>query len=161
VPALVLRVGVAAVALACLALLAPGNRLWVVGALAALAMVLRPSGMILSLFIVALGLRLAFASPEPFSWRSFALLFGVHLLVQLGRLASNVGWQTRVDLKVLVSPARSFLLLQAFAQLLALVGALLTAAAVTVPWLPVLAGVALTLLAWRLLPQLTDPAQQQ
>jgi hypothetical protein len=161
VPVLVLRVGVAAVALACLALLAPGTAIWVLGSLAAVAIVLRPSGIVVSIFAVALGLRLALTGSEPFAWRSFALLFGVHLLVQLGRLVSNVGWSARVDLGVLVSPARRFLLLQAFAQLVALGGALLTSASVTVPWLPVLVGVALTLLAWLLLSRLTDPSQGQ
>ena len=161
VPALALRVGVAAVALACLALSTPGTAIWVVGALAAATVVLRPSGIAVSIFAVALGLRLALTGSEPFAWRSFALLFGVHLMVQLGRLASNVSWAARVDLRVLVSPARRFLLLQAFAQLLALGGALLTSASVTVPWLPVLVGVALTLLAWQLLSRLTDPGQRQ
>ena len=40
-------------------------------------------------------------------------------------------------------------------------GALLTSASVTVPWLPVLVGIALTLLAWLLLSRLTDPSQGQ
>ncbi len=160
VPALVLRVGVAGVALACLALLTPGTGVWVAGALAALVMVARPSGIALSIFVVALGLRLALTTSEPFAWRSFALLFGVHLLVQLGRVVSNVGWSARIDLRVLASPARRFLLLQAFAQVLALGGALLTSASVAVPWLPVLVGVALTLLAWQLLSRLTGPPQR-
>jgi hypothetical protein len=78
-------------------------------------------------------------------------------MVQLGAIASTVPWSSVVDLRVLVSPARRFLLLQAFAQLVALGGAALTSATVSVPWLPVLVGVGLTLLAWQLMSRLADP----
>ena len=83
----------------------------------------------------------------------------MHLLVQLGALASSVPWTAALDLRVLLSPARRFLAWQLVAQLLGLAGAAVTASGLTVPWLPVLAGVAVTALLWWLLSRLMARAE--
>lgn len=157
VPALVLRGVQVLVALACVALVAPGPGWRTVAVLGALLLVVRPSGIVAGCYAFALGFGLAVSSSSPWSLRSFALLLGLHLLVELARQTAGVPWATHVDLRVLVPAGRRFLPVQALAQLLALGGAGLSSTALTVPWLPVLVGVALTLLAWAVLRGLLGP----
>jgi hypothetical protein len=154
-PAVALRLVQAGVALGCVALKPPGSGVWTLAALGALLLVLRPSGIVAACFTFALGFRLAVSPSGPWLPQAFVLLLGLHLLVELGRLVAGVPWNARVQLRVLLPAARRFLPVQALAQLLALVGAVLTSTGVTVPWVPVLVGVALTGLAWLLLSRLT------
>jgi hypothetical protein len=135
----------------------PGHTLWVLAVLGALVVLVRPSGVAAAVFAFALGFRLAVAQGDPFAARPYLLLFGVHLLITLARVASLAPWTAKIDLQVLVSPVRRFLALQVVVQLLALGGAAVTATTVTVPWLPVLVGVGLALLAWRLLAGMIPP----
>jgi hypothetical protein len=151
VPGWVLRLVQALVALSCVALVHPGSGVWFLGALSALLLVLRPSGLVAACFVVFLGFRLAVTPAEPYAASSFLLLFGVHLLVQLARAGSAVPWSARVELQVLVPTALRFVRVQALAQLLALGAAALTARSLALPWVPVLVGAALTVLGWRLL----------
>lgn len=159
VPGWVLRCSVGLVGLATALLLVGGPLSGFLAVCGAVLMVLRPSGIVCAGYALGLGLLLALAESAPFAPRAFMLLFGVHLMVQLGAIASTVPWSSVVDLRVLVSPARRFLIGQAFAQLLALLGAALSSTSVSVPWLPVLVGVGLTLLAWRVMSRLADPAE--
>lgn len=157
VPALLLRGVQVIVALANVALVAPGPGWRAVALLGALLLVVRPSGIVAACFAFALGFGLAVSSSTAWSLKPFILLLGLHLLVELARQSAGVPWATRVDLAVLVPAGRRFLLVQALAQLLALGGAWLSSTALTVPWLPVLVGVSLTLLAWALLRVLLGP----
>lgn len=147
----VLRLAVAVVAIGCAALLATGPQSWALAIAAAGVLLLRPGGFAAGGFALGLGLALALSPAAPFAPRVFLLLFGVHLLFQLAALAGSVGWTTVVELRVLVPPLRRLLAGQVFAQLLALGGAELSSARLSVAWLPVLVGIALTGLAWRVL----------
>jgi hypothetical protein len=153
-PAWVLRGGVAGVALACAALLTPGPGLWAVAVLGALAVLVLPGGAAVAFYAFALGFGLAVAGGPGPAIRPYLMLFGVHLFVTLGRTVGVAPWSSRVDLHVLVPPLRRLLALQVLVQPLALVGAILTSAAVSVPWVPVLVGVGLAVLGWWLLSQL-------
>lgn len=161
VPGWGLRLAVAIVALVCSALLHPGHTLWVLAGLGALVVLARPSGVAAAVFAFALGFRLAVSPGDPFAATPYLLLFGVHLLITLARVASLTPWTAKIDLQVLVPPVRRFLALQVLVQLLAIAGAAVTASSVTVPWLPVLVGVALTLLAWQLLSRMIPPPRRR
>lgn len=156
VPGAVFQLVVAAVALGSAWLVVTGPVSTFFAVAGAVLVLARPSGIACAGYAVGLGFLLAVSSSEPFAPRSFLLLFGVHLLVQLGAVASSVGWSAVLDLRVLVSPLRRFVVVQALAQLLALGGAALASASVTLPWVPVLVGVALTALAWMILSRLTE-----
>jgi hypothetical protein len=159
-PGPVLRVSVGVVALVGAALLATGPVSWTFAILGAVLLVVRPSGIAAGVYAFGLGFLLALAPAAPFAGRSFLLLLIVHLLVQLGAVASSLPWTAVLDLRVLVPPARRFLPVQAGAQLLALAGAALTRATVSVPWLPVLVGAALTAVAWLVLNRLVDTSDE-
>jgi hypothetical protein len=154
VPGWVLRFCLAAAALGCTWLLQPGTLLKVLGVAFALLLAIRPGGMVGATIAVILGLGLLASSSNVFSWRSYALLFGVQLLVSLAILVGNVGWTATLELRALLGPARRFVVLQAAAQMLALVGAAVTATSLSVPLLPVLVGIGLAVLAWMLLSRL-------
>lgn len=157
VPGVVLRLVVALVAVASASLLVTGPVSTFIAVAGAVLLLVRPSGASCAGYAFALGFALAVSATEPFALRSFLLLFGVHLLVQLGSVAGLAGWTVVLDLRVLVSPLRRFLVIQVLVQLLALGGAALSSTAVTLPWVPVLVGVALTATAWLLLSRLTRP----
>lgn len=147
-PGAVLRLVVPLVALGCAALLQPGPLSTVLALVGAAVLAVRPSGVAAGCYVVGLGLLLALSPADPFSLTPYVLLFGVHLLVQLGAVASVVPWSAVVDARVLVSPARRFLVAQVFAQLLAVLAAAVTSTSLTLSALPVLAVAGLTLLAW-------------
>ena len=147
-PGAVLRLVVPLVALGCVSLLQPGTFTSVLAVVGAVLLAVRPSGVAAGCYVVGLGLLLALAPADPFSLIPHLLLFGVHLLVQLGAIASVVPWSAVVDARVLVSPARRFLVAQVFAQLLAVLAAALSSTSLTLAALPVLAVAGLTLLAW-------------
>jgi hypothetical protein len=146
---------VVVLAIGCVALVAHTTFLWVVAGSAALALAARPGGLAIGIFASILGFALATSTWTPGAPRSYLLLFGLHLLVQLVLLVGPVRLIAVLDLRVLLGPARRFLLLQVFAQGLALGGAKLSAAGVSLPWLPVVVGAGLVVLAWRLLSRLT------
>ncbi len=156
VPGAVFQLLVAAVALASASLVVRGPISTFFAVAGAVLVIVRPSGIACAGYAVGLGFLLAVSPSEPLAPRSFLLLAGVHLLVQLGAVASGVGWSAVLDLRTLVSPLRRFVVVQALAQLLALGGAALSSSSVTLPWVPVLVGVALTALAWAILSRLSQ-----
>lgn len=157
VPGALPRLLTGAVGLVCASSLVTGPTSWTLAVVGALLLVLRPSGLAAAVYAFALGFALAVSPAVPFAPRSFALLLGVHLMVQLAAFASQCPWLAVVDLRALVPPLRRFLPVQASAQLLALGGAALTSSSVTVVWVPVLAGVGLTVVVWRLLSRMVRP----
>jgi hypothetical protein len=154
-PAWVLRVVQTAVAVGCISLLQTDKFLAVVALIAALALLVRPGGLSCGIFAVILGLDLSTAVPNAIGWRSYLLIFGLHLVVLLAMLAPTLRWNAAVELRMLVSPARRFVVLQSAAQLLALCGAAVSGLSLSLPWLAAAVGIGLAVLAWWLLSRLS------
>lgn len=155
----VVRLALVLVALACTAQLAGYPLQWVVAIIGILIMTIRPSGVVSAVYALGLGLGLAAAGTEPLAIRGFILLLGVHLLVQLGMLASSLPLQAAVELRVLKRPLGRFLILQGSAQLLALLSGWVQTRSVTSAWVGVLAGIALAVFAWFLLSRLANTSR--
>jgi hypothetical protein len=156
-PGWALRLACAAVALGCVVLAGAGSTLTVIGALLALGLAARPVGavpMVVLGFVVFVLTTAGGSAPRP---ATFAVLAGTHLFVQLAAVVGPYGWSVRVELRALLVPARRYLPVQVAAQLVALVGALVTLGRVELAWSAPLAAVAVaTLVVW-LVPRLGTP----
>lgn len=150
VPVWLVTAVTAGVAVASAAIVTRGTVPWAI-VLATIAItVAQPDGPGAGIFAVTIGVLLVASGTEPFAWPLYVLLATVHLVVVLSALTSGLPRRARFELALLVAPGRRFLAVQAVAQPLALLGALVTGAGVTLPWLPVAAGLGLVVLAWRL-----------
>ena len=154
-----LRVVCAAVALGCVVLAGAGPKLTGVGALLALVLVLWPRGPFPVVVLGFVTFVLATAGAGPLRPQAFAVLAGTHLLVQLAAVLAPFGWSVRVELRALLVPARSYLPVQLAAQLVALVGALVTLRRLELAWAAPLAAVALAALVVWLVPRLDAPPE--
>lgn len=149
VGAWVLRVACVAVATGCVLLVAtPHPVVWTALAPAIALMALRPGGVGATLFVVGVGVLALTSRPDPFDARVFALVAGVHLAVQLAVAASDLPMRGLVERRYLARLARAYAATQAFAQVVALVGAGLATSGLTSAALPVVAGMGLAALAW-------------
>lgn len=72
--------------------------------------------------VLALGVV---ARLEPFAWQAFAVLGVVHLVVRLGALCATTGLATGIDVALLRHEARTWVGVQACAQVIALGASLL------------------------------------
>ncbi len=106
-----------------------------------------PEGPWIGVYAVAIGVLLLVSGAEPFASRVFALIALVHLVAVLHSVVSGLPWAARLQLRALRGPLARFAAAQSAAQALATVGALLTGAGVTVPWLPVVAAAGLAAVA--------------
>ncbi|GAA2100220.1 hypothetical protein GCM10009841_14710 [Microlunatus panaciterrae] len=152
----VLRLAIGLIACGCAALTVSGAFWWVLTGLAVALVIIRPQGMAPAMLALALGLTLVLSGGDPWRWQSFALLLGVHLLVVLGATNGDLSWRGRLELAVLLPALRRLLVMQAVAQLLAVVMAWLSSQAVRSGGLAVLGGVGLAVLAWALLSRLAQ-----
>ncbi|GGI08170.1 hypothetical protein [Egicoccus halophilus] len=151
-PAWTLRVACVVVAGACTVPLLPAAPLawFAVGALL-VTVAVRPGGAGPSLLAVGVGLLWALAPTAPFAWPLFALVSGVHLVVDLAALHGDLAVGGRVERRVLRRAAGAWLAVQVPIQALALVARQLHVADIASPWPPLAAGVGLAVLAWALL----------
>jgi hypothetical protein len=119
-----------------------GNTLAVLGLLIAVGMAVRPGG---AWPVAALGfVGFVLLSAGDGAWRpgAFVALAAGHLFVQLAALLGPYGWSVRVELAVLLVVLRSYLPVQAAAQLTLLLGATLSQGRLELPWLAPAAGLA-------------------
>jgi hypothetical protein len=158
VPAWALRVVQVVVLLACVAVAAPNELGWFIGIVLGGLMVALPRPFWPALFAVWSGVLVLFGSEVPFRPSTFALLFGVHLLLVLGATLDRIPLAARVELPVLVGAARRFLVVQAFSQALALLAAWVTAAQVSVVWVTVAAAALVVVVVWVLVARLVRVA---
>jgi hypothetical protein len=156
-PGWTLRLACAAVALGCVVLAGAGNVLTVVGALLALALAIRPVGAVPMVALGFVGFVLTVADGSGPRAGTFAVLAGTHLFIQLAAVLGPYGWFVRVELRALLAPARRYLPVQLAAQLVALVGALLSLGRVELAWSAPLAAVALAALVVWLVPRIGAP----
>lgn len=147
VPVWVVTAAMVVVGVAGAAFVAEGGIGWaVVGGILAV-MVRFPEGPWAAVYSVTIGVLLLISGTEPFAPRVFALIGIVHLVVALHSVAAGLPWAARLQLRALRGPLSRFAAVQFAAQALALIGALLTGAAVTVPWLAVVAAAGLAAIA--------------
>ena len=152
-----LRLVCGGVALGCVVLAGAGPRLTVVGALLGVVLALWPRGPLPVAVLGFVAFVLATAGAGPLRPGAFGVLAGTHLLVQLAAVLAPYGSSVRVELRALLVPARRYLPVQLAAQLLALLGALVTLGRVELVWSAPLAAVALTALVVWLVPRLDAP----
>jgi hypothetical protein len=148
VPAWLVTLLVAGLAVGGAALVVGGVIGWLVMGGILGTLVLFPEGPSTGIYAIAIGVLLLLSGAEPFAGRVFVLIALVHLVAVLDSVASGLPWRTRLQLSALRDPLRRYLGVQVVAQALALLGALLTGAELTLAWLPVVAAVGLAVLSW-------------
>ena len=148
VPAWALRAVQVVLIFSCVAVAAPTGLGWFLAILVAGLTVVLPRPFWTAAFAVAAGVLVWLGSADPFPPSAFALLFGVHLLVVLGAALDRVPLTARVELPVLTSQARRFVVVQAFSQALALVAAWVTARDMSAAWVAVAAGALVAIVMW-------------
>lgn len=120
VPAVVLRVLPAVLALACAGLVGGGSVVRVLALAGAVLLVWRPEWPVAPMIAVLTGLwvlaRDDFAGGAGGPWRLAALVLVVHLLLRSAALAGHLSWRSKVERAVLGQVGRSVLGVQLLAQ---------------------------------------------
>jgi hypothetical protein len=161
VPGWALRATVVVVALGFTATLATVSGQWILAIIGVSVMIIRPAGGLAQAYALALGIGLAIGPTHPFAPRAFVLLFGIHLLVALGSLATGLGWNTRVEWRLIALSARRFAVIQAACQVLALAAAWITDHDINAIWLTTLAGLSIAVLGSTLARDMHTVSSQQ
>lgn len=159
VPAFVVRLLVVLVGLVCASTVIIGTPGWVVMIAMLIALFCLPGSFVGGAVVIALGLLSVFDTSPPEVWRTPLLVAGIPLMMQLAAVAGQAGLLARIELGVLSLALRRNLIIQVFAQLLALVGALVAGLGVVLPQLMALAAVSLLALVVLWLPTL-GPARR-
>lgn len=156
-----LRLLIGLIGLGCTALIGSAPFLWVISIALCLLMAIRPSGPVPVIFAVLAGLALLFIPPGPWQWRSYLLLFGLHLLVTLGPALANAAPGSLVELRVLTNLVPRFLIIQLGTQLCAFATAALSTQHYALTWLASVAMVILAAAAWLVLARTRKTLAQQ
>ncbi|MDN5762951.1 MAG: hypothetical protein L0H41_11610 [Microlunatus sp.] len=157
VPGLVLRLIVVAIGFGCSAAVAGGPPSWVVIIALLVAIAIAPGTALPGVFVGVIGVLLLFdPAPSPV-WLAPLLIAALPLMLQLAAIAGQVSMSAQVEVRVLALPARRYLVIQVFAQLLALVGMISASLGVVLPQLMAAAGAALLALVVVWLPSLGPP----
>lgn len=151
---LVLRTVVVLIGLAATSTLSPGPPGWVVVVGLLIAIWCAPGTMVAGVLVIVLGLLLVFDPESAIPWRTPLLIAALPLLMQLAAIAGQASWTARIELRVLELPLRRYLVIQVFAQLLAVTGTLVAGLGWVLPQLMALAAVALLALVAFWLPTL-------
>lgn len=160
VPGAALRLAVVSIGLVCAAAVVIGVPGWVVVIGLLIGLFCLPGTMAGGALVIVLGLLLVF-DPEPAPvWRTPLLVAGIPLLMQLAAVAGQATLRARIELQVLALPMRRYLVIQVFAQLLALVGAMVAGLGYVLPQVMALAAMVLLALVAFWLPSL-GPARRQ
>jgi hypothetical protein len=159
VPAWALRAAQLAVVLACVVVGAPNSLGWLVAFVLGGLIVAVPRPIWTGLFAVWAGVVVLLSAPDPFQPTTFALLFGVHLLVVLSATLDRLPLTARVELPALFAPGRRFLVVQGFSQALAGIAAWVSAADVSAVWVAVAAGALVATVMWVLVARLNRVAK--
>lgn len=157
VPGLAVRLAAFLVGLGCAWSVVTGPPGWVVATALLVALVVAPGTMVAGVLVIVLGLLMTF-DPDPAApWRTPLLVAAVPLMMQLAATAGQTGWRARIELAVLALPMRRYLLVQVFAQLLALTGAMVVGLGIVLPQMMALAAVSVLALVAFWLPTLGPP----
>lgn len=148
VPAIALRLTLAALSLSATAALATvPEHLWVGLAIGALLAVWPHALAVAACVAVLIGM---FGAVGQHSWQLPVLVAVTHAVLRLGAVAGSVSWGGRVELAVLRGALPGFLGIQVIAQVAAALALALDGAA-PVPWVVVAAVAALAVLCWAML----------
>ena len=155
VPAWAVHVCAAAVAGACIAMVATSRPQWVLASVLVVLMVLRPSGAPPALFALWLGLQVATSDVESYALEASGLVLGLHLVAVLLTAATDLRPRTRIELRVFAAPLRRLVVIQALVQPVTWATMTLAAGDVTVRWLPIVAAVGVVVVSWALVRRIT------
>lgn len=158
-PAWILHVGAAAVAVGCVALVATSRPQWTLALILIALMLVRPSGVPPALFALWVGLQVATAEQVTYSMRSLGLIAGIHFLAVLQTTAADVTPGTRIEIRVLHDPLRRLAVIQAVVQPVAWLTMAVAAQDFSLPWLPIVAAVGLAAISWFLAEQFTRTSE--
>ena len=160
VPGYVLRLAVVALGLLCASLVVTGPPGWVVVIALLVAIACVPGALVTGVLVMVLGLLMVFDTDPAAPWRMPLLVAGIPLMMQLATIAGQASFQARIELRVLELPLRRYLVIQVFAQLLALTGSLVEGLGLVLPQVMALAGVAVVALMAFWLPSM-GPARRR
>ena len=160
VPGYVLRLAVAGIGLLCASLVVTGPPGWVVVSALLIGIVFAPGTLVTGVLLMVLGLLMVFDTDPAAPWRTPLLVAGLPLMMQLAAIAGQATWLARIELRVLELPLRRYLIIQVFAQLLALTGSLVEGLGLVLPQVMALAGVAFVALLAFWLPSM-GPARRR
>lgn len=160
VPGYVLRLAVVALGLLCASLVVTGPPGWVVVVALLIAIACVPGALVTGVLVMVLGLLMVFDTDPAAPWRMPLLVAGIPLMMQLATIAGQASWLARIELRVLELPLRRYLVIQLFAQLLALTGSLVEGLGLVLPQVMALAGVAVLALLVFWLPSM-GPARRR
>lgn len=156
VPCWAFRLVAVALALASATLVITGAFGWTVVGVVCAVMVIRPAPTA-PVFAVVVGFSMLQAGDrEPWGVSEVLLLLGVHACVALCVLIGASGWAAKVRLDVLGPAAPRFVVIQLIAQLTGLVGAVVAGRDLSLPWVVVVAALALVALRFVWLPMLAE-----
>jgi len=160
VPGYVLRLAVAGLGLFCASLVVTGPPGWVVVSALLIGIAFAPGTLVTGVLLMVLGLLMVFDTDPAAPWRTPLLVAGLPLVMQLAAIAGQATWLARIELRVLELPLRRYLVIQVFAQLLALTGSLVEGLGFVLPQVMALAGVAFVALLAFWLPSM-GPARRR
>ena len=159
-PGYVLRLTVVGLGLLCASLVVTGPPGWVVVGALLIAIACVPGTLVTGVLLMVLGLLMVFDTDPASPWRTPLLVAGLPLMMQLAAIAGQATWLARIELRVLELPLRRYLVIQVFAQLLALTGSLVEGLGLVLPQVMALAGVAFVALLAFWLPSM-GPARRR
>jgi hypothetical protein len=160
VPSAVLRPAVALLGLACASVIVIGVPSWVIVVALLIGLACLPGTMIGGALVMTLGLLMMFDPVPAAAWRTPLLVAGLPLMMQLAAIAGQASWVAKVELRVLAQPMRRYLVIQVFAQLLALAGGMVAGFGYVLPQLMAVAAVAVLALVAFWMPTL-GPARRR
>lgn len=148
VPAWVVHVLAAAIAIGCIATVAATRSEWAIPSVLVALMLVRPAGAPPALLALWLGLQVATSEVSAHTLEASGLVLGLHLLAVLLVTAGDVQPRTRIELRVFVGPVRRLGAIQAFVQPVTWATMTLAARDVTVRWFPIVAAVCVVVASW-------------
>lgn len=160
VPSAVLRPAIALLGLACASVVVIGVPSWGFVTALLIGLACAPGTMLGGAFVMTLGLLMMFDPAPAAAWRTPLLVAGLPLMMQLATIAGQASWIAKVELRVLALPMRRYLVIQVFAQLLALAGVLVAGLGYVLPQVMAVAAVAVLALVALWLPTLGPPRRR-
>lgn len=160
VPGPVLRLAVALVGLVCASTVVTGPPGWVVVIALLVGLYCLPGTMVGGALVMALGLLMVFDTSTAGAWRTPLLVAAIPLMMQLAAVAGQASWTARIELRVVELALRRYLVVQVFAQLLALAGGVVAGLGYVLPQVMAFGAVALLALVVFWLPSL-GPARRR
>lgn len=121
-PGWAVRIALALLGLGLANLVGAGGAPWLLIVVLAVLVVGWPSGFPTVALVIVIALIAAMAAVPPSPLLGAVLVAGLPALVQLGAVAGRAGWTARIEVAALVAPLPRFVLIQAVAQPLALLG---------------------------------------